>query len=98
MRIERKTLLQLVLFFSKNQDALPVIAQCPSDPEVWEKIFVFYYGEPPVHTVSESYPLKRRPGSTDPRWDELLHKRRALQAMSLYLRRRLVIYTTKESA
>ena len=97
MRVERITLIQLILFFSKNQDALPLIVQSPSDSDVWERIFVFFYGELPIQVPSESYPLQRRPGSTDPRWDELLHGKKAIRAMNLFLQNRLVIHTCKEA-
>jgi hypothetical protein len=91
MGSERKTLVLLIQFFSDNQDLIPRIIQNPSDVDVWDKIFVFFYGEVPIRQFCDSHPLKRRTGSNDPRWDELLHKKAAMKALRQFVENPLVV-------
>jgi hypothetical protein len=45
--------------------------------DLWESLFTLRFGEPPTPGPGECSRIKR--GSTDPRWDEFLHRERAFK-------------------
>jgi hypothetical protein len=100
MRTETQTLAQLKLFFIANPHRLALIIEQPSHVEVWEEIFLFIFGEQPKDDTTKVIPSYWRPGSTDPRWDTLIHTGGALRAMCAFLEeyKRSIIPPCKEAA
>lgn len=80
--MEYETRTVLIHFLQQQQTFIPVLLTDPNNVIMWEAFFHFVYGEAPQDVVvAPTPPLERRAGSTDPRWDELLHVRKALRAM-----------------
>ena len=72
-------------FFSKYPHLVEQIIADPNNVEIWEVYFRYYFEGWPVDVEITKPPLKRRQGSTDPRWDVLLHDRQALRAMTQFI-------------
>lgn len=68
------TYARLIHFFTERPTRIDTIVAEPSQVEVWEEIFFFFFGEKPIDNQHQSHPAYWRPGSTDPRWDILLYK------------------------
>lgn len=71
---DEDTTSRLFHFFNQYPLHLSTIMAEPSNLEVWEQIFIFFFGEAPVDDSKRVVPDYWRPGSTDPRWDTLLFK------------------------
>ncbi len=67
-------------FFIAFPMAKGVLTICPSDPNVWERLFICRFGNLPEPGEDEDNSV--RYGSTDPRWDMFLHTEGALQIMN----------------
>lgn len=83
--MEQETLELIRAFFTAYPAFLPSIKAYRDDQIVWESFFRFVFEDSPRDVEVVQPPLTRRAGSTDPRWDELLHKRKALRAMAVFL-------------
>ncbi len=80
-----ETYASLVEFFSKYPHLVEQITADPNNVEIWECYFRDYFDDWPVDVEITKPPLMRRKGSTDLRWDVLLHDRQALRAMSQFI-------------
>ncbi len=70
-----------VRFFLQNRVRLEtLLSNDPGPPGLWPLIFELRFGEPPQPGQGESYRVRR--GSTDPRWDQFLHKEKALRIVT----------------
>jgi hypothetical protein len=104
MLSQTQTLEQLISFFSKHPHHLALIQEQPSHVEIWEEIFVFFFGEWPADDETRKVPDYWRKGSSDPRWDILLPKNKygAMAAMTLLLEglasKSIVLPPCKEAA
>ena len=72
-------------FFSKYPHLVEQIIADPNNVEIWECFFRDYFDDWPVDVEITKPPLMRRKGSTDPRWDVLLHERQALRTMTQFI-------------
>jgi hypothetical protein len=83
MPTETDTYARLIHFFSEKPElALKIISE-PSNVEIWEDIFIYFFGETPRDDTDVIIPIYWRTGSSDPRWDTLLFKKNlgAMQAL-----------------
>lgn len=83
MRNEIEHKLKAIL--QKHSGVLEALLKSSSDVEAWEVIFRSVYNDWPVDSSEKEHPLTRRPGSTDPRWDELLHTNSAMRIVNQLL-------------
>ena len=74
----RATRKKLISFFKQNPRFVSCLDGDYDNLEMWEAIFKHFFNATPVHDRSRDVPSYYRAGSTDPRWDELFHKKGAL--------------------
>lgn len=73
-------------FFEKHPKRFTTFYSDRDNVELWEEIFKHFFQTPPVDSVVTTYPLIRRPGSCDPKWDMLFFKLNALRAQAFILK------------
>lgn len=87
MQENKETYARLIHFFIQKPQLVSVILSEPSNVEVWEEIFFFFFGALPKDE-NESKPEYWRAGSTDSRWDTLLFKEKmgAMHALDILIK------------
>lgn len=82
-----ETLAIINAFFRERPELISIILDARiNHNEVWDSFFAYYNGSPPHdETEIRDYPLQRHPGSTDKRWETLLHNRRGMKAMQVFV-------------
>ena len=73
-------------FFQIHQDRFETFYKDPGNVELWEEIFEHFFQTRPEDTVVTKHPLKRRPGSCDPKWDTLFFTLNAFKAQKLLVK------------
>lgn len=90
----------LVEFYRQQQS--PDAWQIPEfNVKHWEQIFFHCYADIPQDRIGFNRPAHFRAGSTDPRWDMLLHEHGGLRARRIairWLRRRQQLPQSQEEA
>ena len=79
MLINKGTVRILLSFYESNSAELEIIAAGDIyNVRVWDKIFIWFFSEEPVD--SKKIPPHHKKGSSDIRWDDILHARQGLAA------------------
>ena len=73
-------------FFEKHPKKFSTFYSDRDNVELWEEIFKHFFQAYPVDTIVTTYPLVRRSGSCDPKWNILFFKLNALQAQVFILK------------
>lgn len=101
LRAASRTRTRLIEFYASNQHFLADLSSA-EDTLRWELIFVHFFGEMPQHDPTKSVPSYYRPGSTDPRWDDLFFKQHALtvhrKLLERHARTNFLMLRIKEAA
>lgn len=81
--------LVLEYFFQMHPDRFWLFCKDKSNLELWEEIFEHFFQVRPEGTEIITYPLARRAGSNDPKWDTLFISLNALKAQRLIIKIKL---------